>query len=184
MTCEPRRVWISIGSNHSLKDRYVAAASAELSKVLGEYLQSEPYTTPALNGVDADYLNAVATGFFCGSAAALSELCKGIENSLGRTRCRREGTRIFDPDVAAIADLHIGLEIVGKVNNITAFGAFVDIGLKINGLVHISQLSEDFVSDPSSLVKVGQRVRVKVIDVDAQRGRVALSMRGVRQNDL
>ena len=70
MTCEPRRVWISIGSNHSLKDRFVAAASAELSKVLGEYLQSEPYTTPALNGVDADYLNAVATGFFlrkCGS---------------------------------------------------------------------------------------------------------------------
>ena len=86
--------------------------------------------------------------------------------------------------MAAIADLHIGLEIVGKVNNITAFGAFVDIGLKINGLVHISQLSEDFVSDPSGLVKVGQRVRVKVIDVDAQRGRVALSMRGVRQNDL
>ncbi len=60
----------------------------------------------------------------------------------------------------------------------------MDIGLKINGLVHISQLSEDFVSDPSGLVKVGQRVRVKVIDVDAQRGRVALSMRGVRQNDL
>ncbi len=104
MTCEPRRVWISIGSNHSLKDRYVAAASEELSKVLGEYLQSEPYTTPALNGVDADYLNAVATGFFCGSAAVLSELCKGIENSLGRTRCRREGAaHVVEIDLDPVA---------------------------------------------------------------------------------
>ncbi len=96
MTCEPRRVWISIGSNHSLKDRFVAAASAELSKVLGEYLQSEPYTTPALNGVDAD--------FFCGSAAALSEVCKGIENSLGRTRCRREGAaHVVEIDLDPVA---------------------------------------------------------------------------------
>ncbi|ROT08496.1 RNA-binding transcriptional accessory protein [Muribaculaceae bacterium Isolate-104 (HZI)] len=114
----------------------------------------------------------------------LNDIVAELQRPARDPRVKEEETRIFDPDVAAIADLHIGLEIVGKVNNITAFGAFVDIGLKINGLVHISQLSEDFVSDPSGLVKVGQRVRVKVIDVDAQRGRVALSMRGVRQNDL
>ena len=88
---------------------------------------------------------------------------------------------MFAPDVAAIADLHIGLELNGRVSNLTAFGAFVDIGLKVNGLIHISQLSDDFVSNPGDIVSVGQQVRVKVIDVDAQRGRVALTIKGVPQ---
>lgn len=114
----------------------------------------------------------------------LTDIVTELQRPARDPRIKDDEPRIFDPDVAAIADLHIGLELVGKVNNITAFGAFVDIGLKINGLVHISQLSEDFVSNPAQLVSVGQRVRVKVIDVDAQRGRVALSMRGVSQNDL
>lgn len=99
-------------------------------------------------------------------------------------RIKEEDKRIFDPDVAAIADLHIGRELTGKVNNLTAFGAFVDIGLKVNGLVHISQLSDGFVSNPAQLLSVGQTVRVKVLDVDAQRARVALTMKGVPQNGL
>lgn len=99
-------------------------------------------------------------------------------------RVKDEKTIIYDPDVAAIADLHIGLEMVGKISNITAFGAFVDIGLKINGLIHISQLSEKFISNPAEVVKIGQSVRVKVIDVDAPRGRVAMTMKGVSQADL
>ncbi|MDE6652397.1 MAG: S1 RNA-binding domain-containing protein, partial [Paramuribaculum sp.] len=68
--------------------------------------------------------------------------------------------------------------------NITAFGAFVDIGLKVNGLIHISQMSEGFVSSPSQILSVGQAVRVKVLDVDAQRSRVALTMKGVTQDGL
>lgn len=114
----------------------------------------------------------------------LTDIVAELQRPARDPRVKDEQPRIFDPDVAAIADLHIGLEMVGKVNNITAFGAFVDIGLKINGLVHISQMADGFVSNPASFVKVGQNVRVKVIDVDAQRGRVALTMKGVSQNDL
>jgi uncharacterized protein len=114
----------------------------------------------------------------------LTDIVAELQRPARDPRIKEEQPRIFDPDVAAIADLHIGLEMVGKVNNITAFGAFVDIGLKINGLVHISQMADGFVSNPASFVKVGQNVRVKVIDVDAQRGRVALTMKGVSQNDL
>ncbi|MDE6049051.1 MAG: S1 RNA-binding domain-containing protein, partial [Paramuribaculum sp.] len=79
---------------------------------------------------------------------------------------------------------HIGRELTGKVNNLTAFGAFVDIGLKVNGLIHISQMSEGFVSSPSQMLSVGQTVRVKVLDVDAQRSRVALTMKGISQDGI
>lgn len=114
----------------------------------------------------------------------LTDIVAELQRPARDPRVKDETPKIFDPDVAAIADLHIGREITGKVSNLTAFGAFVDIGLKVNGLVHISQLSDRFVSNPSEIVAVGQKVRVKVIDVDAPRGRVALTMRGVSQNDL
>lgn len=114
----------------------------------------------------------------------LTDIVAELQRPARDPRVKEETPKIFDPDVAAIADLHIGREITGKVSNITAFGAFVDIGLKVNGLVHISQLSEKFVSNPADVVSVGQRIRVKVIDVDAPRGRVALTLRGVSQNDL
>lgn len=111
-----------------------------------------------------------------------------IVNELARPgrdpRIKEESKPLFDPDVAAIADLYIGREITGKVNNITAFGAFVDIGLKVNGLIHISQMSDGFVSSPAQVLSVGQTVRVKVLDVDAQRSRVALTMKGITQNGL
>lgn len=99
-------------------------------------------------------------------------------------RIKEEEKRIFDPDVAALGDLYIGRELTGKVNNLTAFGAFVDIGLKVNGLIHISQMSDDFVSNPSQILSVGQPVRVKVIDIDTQRARVALTIKGVSQNGI
>lgn len=86
---------------------------------------------------------------------------------------------VYDDGVRKIDDLHLGMELTGKVNNITAFGVFVDLGLKENGLVHISQLSDDFISSPHDVVRIGQIVRVKVMDVDAQRGRIALTMKGI-----
>ncbi|MDE6066290.1 MAG: helix-hairpin-helix domain-containing protein, partial [Duncaniella sp.] len=88
---------------------------------------------------------------------------------------------VYDDAVRKIDDLHIGQELTGKVNNITAFGVFVDLGMKENGLVHISQLSDKFISSPSDIVSIGQRVNVKVIDVDVQRGRIALTMKGIQQ---
>lgn len=87
----------------------------------------------------------------------------------------------YDDSIRKIDDLHLGQELTGKINNITAFGVFVDLGMKENGLVHISQLSEKFISSPAELVSIGQRVKVKVLDVDVARGRIALTMKGVPQ---
>ncbi|MDE7474552.1 MAG: RNA-binding transcriptional accessory protein [Duncaniella sp.] len=87
----------------------------------------------------------------------------------------------YDDSVRKIDDLHIGQELSGKVNNITAFGVFVDLGMKENGLIHISQLSERFISSPADVVSIGQTVRVRVIDVDTSRGRIALTLKGVAQ---
>lgn len=83
----------------------------------------------------------------------------------------------YDDSVRTIDDLHIGQELTGKVNNITAFGVFVDLGMKENGLIHISQLSERFISSPSEVVSIGQNVRVRVMDIDTSRGRIALTMK-------
>lgn len=88
---------------------------------------------------------------------------------------------VYDDNVRTIADLHLGMELTGKVNNITAFGVFVDIGLKENGLIHISQLSEDYISSAADVVHIGQHVKVRVLDVDAPRGRIALTMKGIPQ---
>lgn len=88
---------------------------------------------------------------------------------------------VFDEGTRTIADLHLGQELSGKVNNITAFGVFVDLGMKENGLVHISQLSDRFISSPADVVRIGQTVRVKVLDIDTMRGRIALTMKGVNQ---
>ncbi len=82
----------------------------------------------------------------------------------------------FDPNVKSIKDLKIGMILPGIVNNITAFGCFVDLGIKESGLVHISQLKDGFVSDVNEVVKLHQHVQVKVTDVDEVRKRVQLSM--------
>lgn len=87
----------------------------------------------------------------------------------------------FDDSINDIKDLRKDMVLNGKVTNITKFGAFVDIGIHENGLVHISHLSDRRVSDPSRVVHIGQHVRVKVIDVDLDRRRIALSMKGVQQ---
>ncbi len=87
----------------------------------------------------------------------------------------------FDERVKSINDLSEGMVLNGIVNNITAFGAFVDIGIKENGLVHISQLCDHFVASPSEILKVHQHVKVKVIEIDYCRNRIALTMKGVEQ---
>lgn len=87
----------------------------------------------------------------------------------------------FDDSINDIKDLRKDVVLNGKVTNITKFGAFVDIGIHENGLVHISHLSDRRVSDPSRVVHIGQHVRVKVIEVDLDRKRIALSMKGVQQ---
>ncbi|WP_266366889.1 Tex family protein [Tellurirhabdus rosea] len=83
----------------------------------------------------------------------------------------------YDERVRKVEDLHEGMILPGVVTNVTAFGAFVDIGVKQDGLVHISQLSHQYVSDPRQVVKVFQKVQVKVVEVDLQRKRIALTMK-------
>jgi uncharacterized protein len=84
----------------------------------------------------------------------------------------------FDEHVHEIKDLREGMRLPGIVTNVTNFGAFVDIGVHQDGLVHISQLSDSFVDDPNTIVKTGQKVWVNVTEVDVKRKRIALSMKG------
>lgn len=85
----------------------------------------------------------------------------------------------FDPNIRTIQDLKEGMVLPGIVTNITNFGCFVDIGIKENGLVHVSQLADRYVSDPTEIVSIHQHVSVKVIGVDTERKRVQLSMKDV-----
>jgi uncharacterized protein len=82
----------------------------------------------------------------------------------------------FDRNVKTIKDLHIGMILPGIVNNITAFGCFVDVGIKESGLVHISQLKDGFVSDVNEVIKLHQHVQVKVLEIDESRKRIQLTM--------
>ncbi len=86
-------------------------------------------------------------------------------------------TTAFREDVMEMKDLQEGMRLNGVVTNVAAFGAFVDIGVHQDGLVHISQLADSFVKDPNRIVKVGQQVQVKVLSVDQQRKRISLSMK-------
>lgn len=88
----------------------------------------------------------------------------------------------FDKNVRTIADLREGMILPGIVGNITNFGAFVDIGIKENGLVHLSQLAERYISDPTEVVSIHQQVMVRVMNVDTDRKRIQLSMIGVQQD--
>ena len=85
----------------------------------------------------------------------------------------------FEKNVQTIDDLREGMELPGIINNITNFGCFVDIGIKENGLVHISQLADKFVSDPTTVVSMHQHVRVRVLSIDHERKRIQLTMKGL-----
>ena len=83
----------------------------------------------------------------------------------------------FAEGLHSMSDLQEGMRLPAIITNVTKFGAFADIGIKQNGLIHISQLADRFVKDPSEVVKVGQKVEVRVLEIDQQRNRIALSMR-------
>ena len=86
---------------------------------------------------------------------------------------------LFRRDVLTLEDLKPEMELEGTISNVVDFGAFVDIGVKQAGLVHISQLGERYIKHPMEVVAVGDIVKVKVLDVDLTRGRISLTMRGM-----
>jgi uncharacterized protein len=83
----------------------------------------------------------------------------------------------FREDIEKLEDLTPGLQLEGVVTNVTAFGAFVDVGVHQDGLIHVSQLSDRFVKDPAEVVKVGDKIKVRVLEVDLSRKRISLSAR-------
>lgn len=101
-------------------------------------------------------------------------------NELGKSRHDPRGTfrtAKFSENVKSIQDLSVGMELEGVVTNVTAFGCFVDVGVHQDGLVHISQMSDSYVANPSDVVKPFDIVKVRVIDVDETRGRIGFSMK-------
>ena len=86
----------------------------------------------------------------------------------------------FEESVKSFEDLKTDMVINGIVTNITQFGVFVDIGIKENGLIHISELSDSYVSNPSDIVKIHQQIKVRIKELDEQRKRIALSMKGIK----
>ena len=88
----------------------------------------------------------------------------------------------FDSSVHTIDDLREGMELPGIVGNITNFGAFVDIGIKENGLIHLSQMADRYVSNPAEILSIHQHVRVRVLGIDKERKRIQLTLKGVRQD--
>ena len=89
---------------------------------------------------------------------------------------------ILRTDVMKIDDLEEGMELTGTVRNVVDFGAFVDIGIKNDGLVHISKISKKRIKTPADILTVGDIVRVKVIGIDMDKGKVSLSMKDVKQD--
>ena len=90
---------------------------------------------------------------------------------------------IFRNDVKSFEDLKIDMEMTGTVRNVVDFGAFVDIGVKNDGLVHISQLSDKYVKHPMDVVSVGDTVKVKIISIDYDKKKVGLTMKGLKGNN-
>jgi uncharacterized protein len=86
----------------------------------------------------------------------------------------------FRDDVRKLEDLAPGMELEGVVTNVTAFGAFVDVGVHQDGLVHVSQLADRFVKNPHEVARVGERIQVRVLEVDLVRKRIALSARAAK----
>ena len=82
-------------------------------------------------------------------------------------------------DVLDISDLKEGMELTGTVRNVIDFGAFVDIGVHQDGLVHISQICDKFIKHPSEVLKVGDVVKVRILSVDVKKQRISLTMRGI-----
>ena len=90
----------------------------------------------------------------------------------------------FSEGINSITDLHVGMTLPGVITNITAFGAFVDIGVHQDGLIHLSQMADKFIKDPNEVVKVSQKVMVRVTEVDINRKRIALSMKSENKPEM
>ena len=144
-------------------ERILADLSKPLAEVMGD--------SAALRRVDASRYTDERFGL-----PTVRDILKELEKP-GRDPRPEFRSAVFQEGVEDLKDLRAGMVLEGVVTNVTNFGAFVDVGVHQDGLVHISMMSERFVKDPRELVKAGDVVKVKVLEVDLQRRRVALTMR-------
>lgn len=105
----------------------------------------------------------------------ITDILKELENP-GLDIRENLDAPILKSDILTIDDLRMGMQLEGTVRNVTSFGAFIDIGLHDDGLVHISKMSKNFVRDPKDIVKVGQIVKVYVCDINKEKNKVGLSL--------
>lgn len=115
---------------------------------------------------------------YCSADVGLPTLTDIMQELAKPGRDPRGTAKVFSfaENIHTIDDLREGMELPGVVTNITNFGCFVDMGIKVKGLIHVSQMADHFVKDPSQIVHIQQQVLVKVIDIDEERGRVALKL--------
>ncbi|MDR2009470.1 MAG: RNA-binding transcriptional accessory protein [Bacteroidales bacterium] len=111
---------------------------------------------------------------------SLTDIIKELEKP-GRDPRKTVKVLEFDKSIYKIEDLQVGMELPGIITNVTNFGAFVDVGIKENGLIHISQIADKFISNPAEVLKLHQHVKVKVLEIDIPRKRIQMTMKGVEQ---
>ncbi len=126
-----------------------------------------------------EYLDRVDSGLLRLALEDARQLALWLRENGTQVAATVRGAAV-NPLVGGLDDLHPGMEFAGTVVNLTGFGAFVELGLDVQGLVHLSELSTKFLRHPSEVVSVGQRVRVRVVEVDQARGRLSLSMKETR----
>lgn len=154
-------------------ERY--ALVARMASDLGMSLDGFIHSPEAIRSVDlAGYVDD-STGM-----STLNDIIAELEKP-GRDPRKQASVMEFDDSINDITDLRVGMILPGIINNITDFGAFVDLGIHKSGLIHISQLSERRVNHPSAVVKLHQQLQVQVIEIDVKRGRIALTLKGVPQ---
>jgi len=154
----------------------------ERYRLVKEMASSVNCKVPELIGNPAK-IDEIKLSTFISVEAGLPTL-KDIQKELKRPGLdpRGEAKQIeFNDKIKSIEDLEVGMILSGVINNITKFGAFVDLGIKKGGMIHISQLANKFVKDPADIVHLEQHVQVKVLEVDMDRGRIQLSMKDINQ---